>query len=121
MRPTKATPLTNWPTQNRNRDPHAWRLVNFLPWNTESGGRFRDIAAGTRFAGCLGTMLHLSDDQRRMLIDKVPDVANVAAGALVFGQILAGQRFSLPLAAVGTAIWIVLVGWSFFLARQRQP
>lgn len=66
-------------------------------------------------------MLDLSKEQRRMFIDKVPDVANVAAGALVFGQVLSGQGFSPSLAATGAAIWIVLVGWSFFLARQRQP
>ena len=43
-------------------------------------------------------MLELSPEQRRVLVDKVPDVANVAVGALVFGQYLGGRRFSLLIA-----------------------
>lgn len=42
-----------------------------------------------------------------MLADKILDVANVAAGALVFGQLL-GDKFSIALAVAGVAVWIVL-------------
>jgi hypothetical protein len=65
-------------------------------------------------------MLRFSEEQRRMLADKVPDVANVAAGAMVFGQFLEGQRFSWLMATFGLAIWLVLVAWSLFLARERS-
>ena len=36
------------------------------------------------------TMVGLTTEQRRMLIDKIPDAANLALGALVFGQFLLG-------------------------------
>jgi hypothetical protein len=52
-------------------------------------------------------MLRLTRGQRTMLADKVLDAANVAAGALVFGQFLA-DRFSLALAIVGLALWSIL-------------
>jgi hypothetical protein len=55
------------------------------------------------------TMLRFSEEQRRTLADKVPDVANVAAGAMVFGQFLGGQRFSWLMATFGLAIWLVLI------------
>jgi len=66
-------------------------------------------------------MLLLNRAQRAMLVDKVPDIANVAAGALLFGEFLGGQRFSFLLAVSGAMIWAALMGWSLFLARQRRP
>lgn len=65
-------------------------------------------------------MIRFSEGQRNVLVDKVPDVANVAAGALVFGQFLGGQGFSLRMAAFGAVIWVVLVSWSLFLTRERR-
>ena len=52
-------------------------------------------------------MLRLTRGQRTMLADKLLDVANVAAGALVFGQLL-GDRFAISLAIAGIGPWIVL-------------
>ena len=66
-------------------------------------------------------MLRFSQEQRRLIADKVPDVANIAAGALVFGQFIGGRRFSVPLAISGVAAWLALVGWSVFLSRERRP
>ena len=37
-------------------------------------------------------MLRLKREQRQLLADKLPDVANVAAGGLVFGQALGYTR-----------------------------
>ena len=52
--------------------------------------RFPRFLAGSLLASLMrrvgrkrsSTMVGLSDEQRRMLIDKLPDVANVALGAL---------------------------------------
>jgi hypothetical protein len=56
-----------------------------------------------------------------MLIDKLPDAANVALGALVFGQFLSDAPFSWSVAAVGIALWVGPVGWSLLLGRRRTP
>jgi hypothetical protein len=53
-------------------------------------------------------MLRLKREQRRVLVDKLPDAANVAAGALVFGQTLSDRRFSVTLAVVGFFLWLGL-------------
>ena len=43
-----------------------------------------------------------------MLVDKLPDTANLALGALVFGQFLS-PNFSAMLAAIGLAVWIAFM------------
>lgn len=40
------------------------------------------------------TMLRLKPRQREAVIEKLPDLANIIAGALIFGQFVAGQPFS---------------------------
>ena len=57
------------------------------------------------------TMLRLKRQQRDILADKLPDAANLALGALVFGQFLS-PAFSTTLGLVGLAVWIA------FMARQ---
>jgi hypothetical protein len=49
------------------------------------------------------TMVGLNREQRRTLADKLPDMANVAVGALVFGQFLGDRPFS-PIAAIGGGV-----------------
>ena len=66
-------------------------------------------------------MLELNDEQRRIIVDKVPDMANVAAGAMVFGQFLADRPFSLMLGVAGAAGWLVVAGWTLYLTRRRKP
>lgn len=61
-------------------------------------------------------MVELTSRQRVLLADKVPDVANLAAGALVFGQFLGDRTFSWPLAAAGLALWALLFGCAVVLA-----
>jgi 1,4-dihydroxy-2-naphthoate octaprenyltransferase len=61
-------------------------------------------------------MLRLKPRQRDLLIEKVPDVANLGAGSLVFGQILTGQTFSLGWAVLGIAFRFVLFGLMLFAA-----
>jgi hypothetical protein len=50
-------------------------------------------------------MLRLNSGQRDLAAEKVADAANVALGAMVFGQVLSGAPFSITLASVGVAIW----------------
>lgn len=64
-------------------------------------------------------MLELTDRQREMLVDKLPDAANVGAGARFFGQFLGEQSFSPLRAAVGIGLWLFLMFCSFRLARGR--
>lgn len=55
-----------------------------------------------------------------MPVDKVPDIANVAAGALLFGQFLGERPFSPATALFGVVIWLVLIGWSVALAARDE-
>jgi hypothetical protein len=64
------------------------------------------------------TMLKLTTSQRAVLVEKLPDVANVAAGAMVFGQLLGGQDFSIIAALAGAGIWLFVMGVS--LARAGK-
>lgn len=66
------------------------------------------------------TMVELNKAQRAVLVDKLPDVADVAAGALVFGQFLGEHVFSLTLALSGAGIWVVLTVFAIALARRQQ-
>ena len=54
------------------------------------------------------------------MVDKLPDVANVAAGALFFGQFLGDRSFSPWLAVLGVVLWAVLTGWAIFLAGAGE-
>ena len=65
----------------------------------------------------MSTMLLLNRAQRTVLVDKVPDVANLAIGALSFGQFLADRPFSFTLALSGVAMWVVLMAWAIALAN----
>jgi len=47
-------------------------------------------------------MLGLRERQRAVLIDKVPDLANIAAGALIFGQLLGEGPISPVIALTAT-------------------
>ena len=62
-------------------------------------------------------MLRLKRGERAVLVDKVPDIANVGAGALVFGQFLSDRVFSPGLALIGIALWLFLLGCAVLIAR----
>lgn len=63
-------------------------------------------------------MLRLSREQRALLAETVRDIANIAAGAMVFGQFLATQSFSWWTALAGGAVWVALVSWAIRLAGE---
>ena len=55
-----------------------------------------------------------------MLAEKIPDIANIGAGALVFGQTLDGGQFSGSLALVGFVVWALLFGFAIILVRGAR-
>jgi len=61
-------------------------------------------------------MLRLKPRQRAIAVEKLPDVANVAAGLLVFGQFVGEQPVSIWLAAAGLGIWAGFAGLTLFIA-----
>ena len=65
-------------------------------------------------------MLRLSDPQRAVLVQVIPAVANLAVGAMVFGQFLRPQPYSMALAATGIAFWLVFVGMAVVVAGGKR-
>jgi len=63
-------------------------------------------------------MLEWNERQRTVLIDKLADLANLAAAGLVFGQALTGGRISIWLATAGAISWLVLPAASMWLASK---
>ena len=65
-------------------------------------------------------MVVLSSRQRAVLVEKLPDIANLAAGALVFGQFLGDRPYSPGLALYGVGIWSALMGFVLLLAMENS-
>lgn len=70
---------------------------------------------GTRLAS-VATMLRLKAKQRAVAVEKLPDLANVILGVLVFGQFVDERPVSIWLVSAGIAIWLILAGATLFLA-----
>ena len=66
-------------------------------------------------------MLVLKGAQRAMLVEELPDVANLALGGLVLGQFLSENVFSTELAIVGFVIWALLMVFAAILAGGLEP
>ncbi len=65
-------------------------------------------------------MLILQREQRKLLAETVRDIANIAAGAMVFGHFLNDRTFSALVALGGMLSWLGLVGWALLLARETK-
>jgi len=61
-------------------------------------------------------MVRLRRRQRAVLVEKIPDLANLGAGSLIFGQALSGEPFSLPWTLLGILLWCALFCWVMLLA-----
>ena len=61
------------------------------------------------------TMLVLKRAQRAVFVEKLPDAANLALGALVFGQFLS-DRFYPWVALLGLTLWIFFIGCAVIVA-----
>ena len=55
-----------------------------------------------------------------MLIAHVPELANVGAGSLLFGQFLSERPYSLTLALSGVVVWFLPIGVVFALAEGER-
>ena len=65
-------------------------------------------------------MLRLTRRQRTTLVEKVPDLANLAAAGLVFGQFVGGQPFSRTVAFVGILAWAGLIAFALVLGLTED-
>lgn len=83
----------------------------------EIAGVFPGRPTGADLAA-LPAVLHLNDRQRDVLIEHLPDAANVAAGGLFFGQFIGDRPFSWPSALIGIGLWATLLIVSLLLARR---
>ena len=66
------------------------------------------------------TMVELNKAQRAVLVDTLPDAANLAVGALFFAQFLSERAFSSYVALAGLALWVLLVGFAVRLAAGTE-
>jgi hypothetical protein len=66
----------------------------------------------------LATMLRLNPEQRRLVADKALDAANLAAGALVFGQALSEREFSVLMAVVGFGACLAFIALGLWLTKE---
>lgn len=65
-------------------------------------------------------MLKLKPGQRALLAETLRDIANLAAGAMVFGQFLSDRVFSSTLALCGLGVWMLLVAYAVALAGRNS-
>jgi hypothetical protein len=65
-------------------------------------------------------MVGFTQERRSHLADKFGDAANLAAAALVFGQAVSQEAFSVPLAVTGFVTWLVFMAASFFLRGDTR-
>jgi hypothetical protein len=59
----------------------------------------------------------LNPDQRRWLADKLTDLANIAAGALIFGQFISGTFRRTP-ALLGLTFVLLVYVYSHFILKR---
>lgn len=61
-------------------------------------------------------MLRLTPKQRAITVEKLPDLANIAAGFFVFGQLVGDEPTSLWLFIAGFGIWVTIAGITLLIA-----
>jgi hypothetical protein len=65
-------------------------------------------------------MLRLTRQRREILAEKFGDLANLAVGALVFGQAVTEDQFSLLLGVAGSTVWALLTAATYLLLGDGQ-
>jgi hypothetical protein len=55
-----------------------------------------------------------------LLAETLRDIANIVAGAMVFGQFIGSQTLSYSIAAFGMGVWVALVTFAMVLAGGTQ-
>jgi len=64
-------------------------------------------------------VIRFNQDHRRLYADKIVDLANIAVGALVFGQILSERGFSFRLTLIGLTLFISGYLMSYLFLGRR--
>ncbi|PIU84519.1 MAG: hypothetical protein COS67_12815 [Deltaproteobacteria bacterium CG06_land_8_20_14_3_00_44_19] len=64
-------------------------------------------------------MFRLNQKHREIFSNKILDVANIAAGALIFGQFISGKRFSWYLTGFSLGILFICYFLSYFLLKKE--
>ena len=62
----------------------------------------------------------MSNEQRRLFAEKLIDLANIAAGALVFGQFVSGQPFSILTFILGIILAMVMYFGAYRASRINK-
>ena len=78
--------------------------------------------AGTLLAlnvAAVRTMLRLKPAQRAVLVDKLPDMANIVAGAIVIGFAIGDPRASWPLLMTGLGLWAGALVFVLSIAEDK--
>jgi hypothetical protein len=65
-------------------------------------------------------MLRLTERRRAICAEKFGDLANYAIAALVFGQPVGQDSFSVGVGVAGIAISLLFMGGTFFLSGESQ-
>ena len=65
-------------------------------------------------------MLRLKPRQRALVVDKMPDVANVAAASMFFGQFLSERPFSAWVGLAGLIAWLLFWTLAFVAAGGEE-
>lgn len=66
------------------------------------------------------TMLRLRPGQHRVLIDRLPELANFIVGSPFFGQFLIERPFSYALGTTSIGLWVALMAATFWLAAGEE-
>ena len=61
-------------------------------------------------------MLRLKATQRSVIVEKLPDLANLVAAILVFGQFVGDEPTSVWLVMAGIAIWVTIACATLLIA-----
>jgi hypothetical protein len=87
-------------------------VVHPIPWKSALAASSLALQPGQ-------TMLRLTARQRSMLIEKVPDVANLILASTFLGQLLMERPVSVLLATLGLGIWTTLAIIAFMVAGNE--
>jgi hypothetical protein len=66
------------------------------------------------------TMVRFSNEQRVFVAEGLRDIANLAAGGMVFGQFLADRSFSPFIALGGILVWFAFMAYAVSLRRRKD-
>ena len=69
--------------------------------------------------GEAGTMLRLKRQQRAVLADKMPEMANIVAGAIVIGFLIGEPRVSWPVFTAGVAFWVAALLLAIMIVEDK--